>query len=221
MAGYSYDNSTIHFFDQLAPKYDELTRVPGAWTPLKHLDEACEALCLAPRSVHDVGTGTGQAVGLLRRRYPKARISASDPSEEMLAIARNKYKDVDFLQGSSVDALQGQGKFDLITCVGAAEFFPDLTAFLEACRLSLTEGGVLLLTYEPQVFGSGLSQEQHVQHVSADSSQRKGFTVYRYTPQEANQKFTRVGFQLTHDVEFVAYRRGNHPVVYHLVGASL
>jgi ubiquinone/menaquinone biosynthesis C-methylase UbiE len=44
----------------------------------------------APARVLDVGTGTGQAAGMLAQRFPDAQIDAVDASAQMIERARSK-----------------------------------------------------------------------------------------------------------------------------------
>ena len=44
----------------------------------------------APARVLDVGTGTGQAAGILVERFPDAVIDAVDASPQMIELARAK-----------------------------------------------------------------------------------------------------------------------------------
>jgi ubiquinone/menaquinone biosynthesis C-methylase UbiE len=76
-------------FDELAPAWDTI-RADVA-DSRRMLDSALDELGLtAPARVLDVGTGTGQAAGLLAQRYPAAQIDAVDVSPAMIERARGK-----------------------------------------------------------------------------------------------------------------------------------
>ena len=76
-------------FDELAPSWDRI-RADVA-DSRRMLDSALDELALtSPARVLDVGTGTGQAAGLLAHRYPAAQIDAVDVSAAMIERARGK-----------------------------------------------------------------------------------------------------------------------------------
>jgi len=76
-------------FDALAPSWDAI-RADVADSK-RMLERALDELGLtAPARVLDVGTGTGQAAGILLGRYPGAQIDAVDASAQMIERARAK-----------------------------------------------------------------------------------------------------------------------------------
>jgi release factor glutamine methyltransferase len=114
-------------FRRLVLKTDPRALVPRPETEV--VVERCLALLdetEEPRVV-DVGTGTGAIALAIAQEHPGARVTATDASEEALALARENAEhlglDVDFRQG---DLLAGaDGPFDLVVSnppyVGAAE----------------------------------------------------------------------------------------------------
>ena len=84
-------------FDALAPKWDTIRSDVG--DSQRMLERALDELGVtAPAHVLDVGTGTGQAAGILLGRFPEAQIDAVDASSRMIELARAKpeLKDVRF-----------------------------------------------------------------------------------------------------------------------------
>jgi SAM-dependent methyltransferase len=76
-------------FDALAPSWDTI-RADVA-DSRRMLEQALDELGVtAPARVLDVGTGTGQAAGILLGRYPGAQIDAVDASPQMIERARAK-----------------------------------------------------------------------------------------------------------------------------------
>ena len=76
-------------FDELAPRWDAIRSDVG--DSQRMLERALDDLGVtAPAHVLDVGTGTGQAAGILRRRFPAAEIDAVDASARMIELARAK-----------------------------------------------------------------------------------------------------------------------------------
>ena len=76
-------------FDALAPRWDVIRA--DVTDSRRMLDSALDELGLtAPAHVLDVGTGTGQAAGILVQRFPGATIDAVDASPAMIEVARAK-----------------------------------------------------------------------------------------------------------------------------------
>jgi SAM-dependent methyltransferase len=76
-------------FDALAPKWDTIRSDVAESRGM--LEAALDALgVIAPARALDVGTGTGQAAGMLARRFPDAQIDAVDASARMIELARAK-----------------------------------------------------------------------------------------------------------------------------------
>ena len=76
-------------FDALAPKWDAIRS--DVADSRRMLESALAELGVtAPARVLDVGTGTGQAAGILAGLFPDARIDAVDASPQMIELARAK-----------------------------------------------------------------------------------------------------------------------------------
>jgi ubiquinone/menaquinone biosynthesis C-methylase UbiE len=76
-------------FDVLAPQWDTIRSDVG--DSRRMIEYALEGLGVGePERVLDVGTGTGQAAGILAERYPAAQIDAVDASAQMIELARAK-----------------------------------------------------------------------------------------------------------------------------------
>jgi SAM-dependent methyltransferase len=76
-------------FDALAPRWDTIRS--DVAESRRMLEGALDELRMtAPARVLDVGTGTGQAAGMLAQRFPGAQIDAVDASAQMIELARAK-----------------------------------------------------------------------------------------------------------------------------------
>jgi ubiquinone/menaquinone biosynthesis C-methylase UbiE len=76
-------------FDALAPKWDTIRS--DVADSRRMLERALGELGVsAPARVLDVGTGTGQAAGILVGLFPGARVDAVDASPQMIELARSK-----------------------------------------------------------------------------------------------------------------------------------
>lgn len=80
-------------FDAIAGRYDLLNRILSLGMDQRWRKAASRALDLAPNRparVLDVATGTGDLALEIARQFPLATVTGLDPSERMLAIARQK-----------------------------------------------------------------------------------------------------------------------------------
>ena len=76
-------------FDALAPAWDTIRG--DVADSRRMLEQALDDLgVVAPARVLDVGTGTGQAAGILVERFPDALVDAVDASPQMVELARAK-----------------------------------------------------------------------------------------------------------------------------------
>jgi ubiquinone/menaquinone biosynthesis C-methylase UbiE len=128
-----------HYEQYLGPMFFE----PYAVEISKLIDPSSVLLAL------EIGSGTGRVTRLLREVIPaSSRLVASDISEDMLAVAKEKLKarDIDW---QIIDAQQlpfDDKSIDLVVCCFCYMFVPDKTkAFAEAYRV-LRPGGMLLFS---------------------------------------------------------------------------
>jgi len=96
--------------------------------------------------VLDLACGTGIVA---RRVAPRAGASGSvvglDVNEEMLAVAEETATEIqpsiEWRQGNATDLPFSEGRFDVVCCQQALQFFDDPTAAVEEIRRVLTPGG--------------------------------------------------------------------------------
>jgi trans-aconitate 2-methyltransferase len=93
------------------------------------------------REIWDLGCGTGEHAALLKRRHPEARVHGLDSSTEMLARARARPDDVDWVEGSIAD-WRPQVAPDLIFTNAALQWLPDHAALIPRLVGALAPGGV-------------------------------------------------------------------------------
>jgi trans-aconitate 2-methyltransferase len=116
------------------PALDLMLRIPGD---------------LEPREIWDLGCGAGEHAALLKRRHPAARVHGLDSSPEMLAEARTRPDEVEWVQGD-ISAFAPARPPDLIFTNAAlqwlgghAELYPRLVSALApggvfACQVPMT-----------------------------------------------------------------------------------
>ncbi len=91
------------------PALDLLLQIPGD---------------LTPREIWDLGCGTGEHAAVLGARHPGARVHGLDASGEMLAVARRRPTDVDWVQGG-IEDWRPSAQPDLVFSNAALQWLPD------------------------------------------------------------------------------------------------
>ena len=128
-------------FDELAPRWDAIRSDIG--DSQRMLEHALDELGVtAPAHVLDVGTGTGQAAGILLGRFPAAQIDAVDASRRMIELARAKpeLKDVRFEVADGGRLPYPDARFDLTVSLLVQPFEAEL-------HRVLSPGGWALFCY--------------------------------------------------------------------------
>jgi SAM-dependent methyltransferase len=112
-------------FDRLAPEWDA-TRVDE--TRLRPIVAALEAVEEPPRSVLDLGTGTGRVARLAAERWPDAAVTGADISAGMIAEARrlstSQAQQYDVADASRLP--YADGAFDLVAMNNMIPFFDEV-----------------------------------------------------------------------------------------------
>lgn len=111
-----------------------------------------------PRRILEVGCGTGRNLASLRRRFPHARITGVDLSEQMLAIADGKVRDdkTTLLRRAYSAPVHGVGEpYDLVLFSYALSMFnPGWEQAIDAACEDLAEGGcVAVVDFSHSAFG--------------------------------------------------------------------
>lgn len=165
------------YYDLRAPEYDEYYLGTGRFAQRRRDGwaddrEALEGAigALPPATTLDVGCGTG----FLTRRL-RGRIVGLDASEQMLAVARRRCRDVLFVKGNAFDLPFDDGVFDRVF---TGHFYghlrpPQRTRFLAEARRVARE-----LVVADAAFREGVAPEQVEDRELADGSRHPVFKRY-------------------------------------------
>lgn len=105
-----------------------------------------------PRSVVDLGCGSGNVTRILRARWPAAGITGVDASPQMLAEAKNAATDIDWQQ-ADLAVWNPAEKFDLVFSNAALHWLEHHPALFARLRSKVASGGVLAVQM-PRNFGA-------------------------------------------------------------------
>lgn len=108
------------------PGYELLARIPE----------------IAPRSIVDLGCGTGSLTGALAARWPTATVIGVDSSAEMIATASATQHDVEWRM-EDITTWEPARPFDVIYSNAALHWLDDHQQLFSRLRSYLAPGGVL------------------------------------------------------------------------------
>ena len=138
-------------FERSAARYDEVAVLQRRCG--EHLDERLEFIRIEPRTILDLGAGTGALARALTRRYPRARVCALDIAPAMLEQARRRlprwwrWRGRQAFVAGDIEALPfAEDRADLIVSNLALQWCNDFDRCLAECRRVLRPGGLLLFT---------------------------------------------------------------------------
>lgn len=120
---------------RLRPGLDLIARIPEA----------------APRTVVDLGCGTGRLTEALKARWPDAAVTGIDGSLEMLAQAREAFPGIAWAE-ADIGAWSPQAPVDLLYSNAALHWLPDHATLFPRLMGAVAPGGVLAVQM-PRNFG--------------------------------------------------------------------
>jgi demethylmenaquinone methyltransferase/2-methoxy-6-polyprenyl-1,4-benzoquinol methylase len=131
-------------FDRIAPVYDTMNRVMTAGLDGRWRRLTAETAVRAGDRVLDGACGTGD-LALADRRAGAAHVTGLDFSEQMLARARRKAADVEWVQGDLLALPFDDASFDAATVGFGVRNVDDLGLALRELRRVLRPGGRLAI----------------------------------------------------------------------------
>jgi demethylmenaquinone methyltransferase/2-methoxy-6-polyprenyl-1,4-benzoquinol methylase len=127
-------------FDRIAPVYDAMNRVMTMGLDLRWRRLAAEAVVQPGDRVLDAACGTGD-LALAGRRAGGGRVTGLDFSEAMLARARRKGPELEWVRGDMLALPFADGTFDAATVGFGVRNVADLGLALRELRRVLRVGG--------------------------------------------------------------------------------
>jgi demethylmenaquinone methyltransferase/2-methoxy-6-polyprenyl-1,4-benzoquinol methylase len=134
-------------FDRAAPFYDRVNGFGFLWTGGLYRRRALRRAGLRPgMDVVDVACGTGPATrACLDILCGEGRVTGVDPSEGMLAVARQRVRGAEFLAGHAEALPVADGRSDFVVMGYALRHVADLERAFGEFRRVLRPGGRLLV----------------------------------------------------------------------------
>ena len=110
-----------------------------------------------PLRIIDLGCGPGNSTAVLRRRWPKARITGLDSSPDMIAAASRSYPHDEWLVGD-IAAWSAGTPFDVVFSNAALQWVPGHGSLFPHLFAQVAPGGALAVQV-PVVFNSAPHRE--------------------------------------------------------------
>ncbi len=151
-AGSSKSDEVREMFDNIAPTYDRLNHILSF-----NIDRAWRrnvvkiARAQKPTRILDLATGTGDLAIALAKANPTARVMGIDPSEGMLAVAREKVAQLTLehpieLKCGAAEALEeADATFDVVSVAFGVRNYGNLALGIEQMLRVLKPGGKLIV----------------------------------------------------------------------------
>ncbi|MDF1537724.1 MAG: class I SAM-dependent methyltransferase [Candidatus Thorarchaeota archaeon] len=135
-----------NIYEIMAKYYDEMYSWKDYEKETQKLLEIIEKYKpIDSKTLLDVGCGTGAHINHLRHHY---KVTGVDVSEEMLKVAKDRFKDVQFFQQNMTTMHVGM-KFDIITClfgaIGHLTTEKEISSTMQSFSNHLNPGGVVII----------------------------------------------------------------------------
>ncbi len=144
----SWEEANKLFFNQLAPKYDQLNDVISLGQQQEYRDASISSLNLKRgMRVLDVCTGSGDMAIYMSQRCKGLHIDAVDVAEEMLSLAKNKVNqlelnNISFYEASALELPFEDNTFDAIMMCFGLRNLKDISLGLKEMHRVLKPGGI-------------------------------------------------------------------------------
>lgn len=210
------------YYDLLASVYDQATEAPGAWNPPGIIYEHIKDKVSIYSRILDIGIGTGLSIDKIYNSGIYKEIYGVDVSAKMLNVCKYKYPNAKLTHISSiVDIGRIDEHFDIVIGSGTLEFVEDIDLLVQQVRCKQKKDGVFAFTYEPIIYFHPYQNDRKSLTVPDKSSSLyvQDFYTYRHEPHEILKLLDKNNYQVTRDSEFIAYKKGEEKIIYHVVVA--
>ena len=173
-------------YEIMAKYYDEMYSWKDYEKETQRLVEIIEEhKTSAGRTLLDVGCGTGAHIQYLKQHY---EVSGLDLSEEMLKVAKDRYKDVQFFQQNMTRMDLGM-KFDIMTClfgaIGHLTTQEELSGAIRSFAKHTNSGGVVIIepfvteeNVHPKTIGLLTLNNPDIKVARVNASRMEGNVLY-------------------------------------------
>lgn len=146
-----YKDRVCYNFSRVANEYDRYSQIQDLCAQkLVDFLELKQDL----RTIFDLGCGTGMFTKILHQKFPQAKICAVDISEEMLAVAKNKFSqsNVNYVVADAETFVPNE-QFDLVCSNASFQWFSDLGKAFKHYKTMLNFNGTILFSiFGPKTF---------------------------------------------------------------------
>lgn len=168
----------------------------------------------------DTGCGTGNLIYNIKNDYPEAEFVLCDPSENMLAAAKSKFKDIKNVQFRNISSqqLDYKNEFNIVTSIQSHHYLgkKQRAKAVEKCYNALKYGGVYITfenislsssesdnigmkRWKNYMIKNGKTEEETKRHIA-----RRNTEVFPITISEHIRLLKEMGFS-TVDMLWVSY----------------
>jgi len=135
------------FFEHLASQWDD--RQPeNRREILERLLARIDRYLLKSDRVLEVGTGTGELIPILKRRYPQIKLTSIDFASAMIELARKRQPQGGLVQADVHFLPFTDEKFSTVLCHNSFPHFSDKKRALEEIKRVLVQAGFVLILHE-------------------------------------------------------------------------
>jgi len=136
-------------FNTIANDYDKMNSIMSLGTHNKWRVKATDMISNHPKRILDLCCGTADWTILLGKKFPLARVSGMDFSQEMLKIGQSKVgqsglANVELLAGDAMNLTFLDNSFDVVTIGFGLRNVPDANAVLREIHRVLKPGGQIV-----------------------------------------------------------------------------
>lgn len=143
-------------FDSIALKYDFLNNLISFFMHKVIKKRAIKMLKITNNaSVSDLCCGSGDLAAIIKRQCPNCNVTGVDFSNQMLAIAKKKHENIDFLYGDAMNLQFNENQFDYVVMgFGLRNIKNKITVLNEVYRVLRQDGYFMHIDFGAKNFAS-------------------------------------------------------------------